>query len=71
MLLWVLEWREGGREGGIEGGFILSFHSFLTSLLLLYSCEDSAVDLATCVCLHHSSAPPLLSTLSVWQYQMI
>ena len=57
---------------GEEGGLILSFHSFLTSFLLLYSCGDSAVDLATYVCLHHSnSAPPLLSTLSVWQYQMI
>jgi hypothetical protein len=31
-----------GEEEGEEGGLILSFHSFLTSFLLLYSCEDSA-----------------------------
>ena len=70
MLLWVLEWREGGREGGLEGGFILSFHSFVT-LLLLLSCGDSAVDQAT---FFSASFLQLLSSSSchfrIWQLHM-
>ena len=55
---------------GEEGGLILSFHSFVT-LLLLLSCGDSAVDQAT---FFSASFLQLLSSSSchfrVWQLHM-